>query len=77
MSDVESEIGNPNPDYKLGVTNTFTYKGFLLSALFDMTKGGDIYSVTVQSLLGRGVTNDTRDREAGLHHSWCLWRCFR
>ncbi|MBL7699689.1 MAG: SusC/RagA family TonB-linked outer membrane protein [Chitinophagaceae bacterium] len=63
ISDEESEIGNPNPDYKMGVTNTFTYKGFILSALFDMTKGGDIYSVTVQSLLGRGVTKDTRDRE--------------
>ncbi|HUQ67671.1 MAG TPA: TonB-dependent receptor, partial [Flavitalea sp.] len=63
-SDVESEIGNPNPDYKLGVTNTLTYKGFLLSALFDMTKGGDLYTVTVESLLGRGVTKDTRDREA-------------
>jgi TonB-linked SusC/RagA family outer membrane protein len=61
----EFEIGDPNPDFKLGVTNTLTYKGFLLSALWDMTKGGDIYSVTVQSLLGRGVTKDTRDREAG------------
>jgi TonB-linked SusC/RagA family outer membrane protein len=55
-------VGDPNPDYKLGVTNTFSYKGFFLSALFDMTKGGDIYSVTVSSLLGRGVTLDTRDR---------------
>jgi len=27
-----------------------------------MTQGGDIYSVTVSSLLGRGVTKDTRDR---------------
>lgn len=66
QSSVQSEIGNPNPDFKLGVTNTFSYKGFLLRALFDMTKGGDIYSVTVQSLLGRGVTNDTRNREAGI-----------
>ncbi len=57
-------IGDPNPDYKLGITNTFTYKGFFLSALFDMTKGGDLYSVTVSSLLGRGVTKDTEDREA-------------
>jgi TonB-linked SusC/RagA family outer membrane protein len=62
----ESEVGDPNPDYKLGVTNTFSYKGFVLSALFDMTKGGDIYSVTVQSLLGRGVTKDTEDREFGV-----------
>lgn len=62
----ESEIGDPNPDFKMGVTNTFSYKGFILSALFDMTKGGDIYSVTVQSLLGRGVTRDTEDREFGV-----------
>lgn len=64
----EGYIGNPNPDYKLGITNTLSYKGFFLTALFDMTKGGDIYSVTVSSLLGRGVTNDTRDREA----SWVI-----
>jgi TonB-linked SusC/RagA family outer membrane protein len=55
-------IGDPNPDFKLGVTNTFTYKGLFLSALFDMTQGGVINSVTVQSLLGRGVTEDTKDR---------------
>jgi hypothetical protein len=35
-------IGDPNPDFKLGITNTLTYKGFTLSGLFDMTKGGDI-----------------------------------
>lgn len=58
-------IGNPNPDYKLGITNSFRYKGFFLSVLFDMTKGGDLYSVTISSELGRGVTMDTRDRSAG------------
>lgn len=66
QSSTESEIGNPNPDYKLGITNSFSFKGFILSALFDMTKGGDIYSVTVQSLLGRGVTKDTENRELGI-----------
>jgi TonB-linked SusC/RagA family outer membrane protein len=58
-------VGDPNPDFKAGINTTFTYKGFFLSALFDMTKGGDIYSVTVESLLGRGVTLDTKDRENG------------
>ena len=33
-------IGNPNPDYKTGITNSFSYKGFMLTALFDITKGG-------------------------------------
>lgn len=56
-------IGNPNPDFKAGLNTTLNYKGFFISALFDLTKGGDMYSVTVSSLLGRGVTKDTRDRE--------------
>ncbi|MEO7767951.1 MAG: SusC/RagA family TonB-linked outer membrane protein [Ferruginibacter sp.] len=58
-------IGDPNPDYKLGITNTIRYKGFTLSGLFDMTKGGDLYSVTNSSMLGRGVTMDTEDRMTG------------
>jgi TonB-linked SusC/RagA family outer membrane protein len=62
---VQQMIGNPEPDFKLGITNTFQYKGFTLSALWDWTKGGDFYSETMSSLLGRGVTKDTRDRETG------------
>ncbi|MEO6914347.1 MAG: SusC/RagA family TonB-linked outer membrane protein [Chitinophagaceae bacterium] len=61
-------VGNPNPDYKLGISNTFAYKGLFLTALFDMTKGGSMYSVTNSSLLGRGVTQDTKDRQA----SWVI-----
>jgi TonB-linked SusC/RagA family outer membrane protein len=63
VANEQAFVGDPNPDFKLGVTNTISYKGLFLSALWDMTKGGDIYSVTISSLLGRGVTNDTRDRE--------------
>lgn len=67
-ADDEQMIGDPNPDYKLGITNSLSYKGFSLNVLWDMTKGGDIYSVTVSSLLGRGVTKDTRDRQS----SWII-----
>ena len=56
-------VGDPNAKYKLGVTNTFSYKGFQLSVLWDMTKGGDFYSETINSMLGRGVTMDTYNRE--------------
>src|SRR6187397_419207 len=56
-------VGDPNADFKIGITNTITYKGFQLSALFDWTQGGDFYSETIQSMLGRGVTLDTKDRE--------------
>lgn len=59
----ETYLGNPNPKYKLGITNNLSYKGFSLSALVDITVGGDFYSESITDLLGRGVTMDTKDRE--------------
>ncbi|RFS22461.1 SusC/RagA family TonB-linked outer membrane protein [Chitinophaga silvatica] len=56
-------IGDPNPDFKTGLSTTVNYKGFFLNILWDLTRGGDVYSTTVSSLLGRGVTLDTKDRE--------------
>jgi TonB-linked SusC/RagA family outer membrane protein len=59
----EDMVGDPNADFKLGITNTLSYKGFQLSALFDWTQGGDFYSETISGMLGRGVTRDVEDRE--------------
>ncbi len=56
-------IGDPNPDFILGLTNTFTWKGITLGAVLDYRQGGDLYSTTVQNMLGRGVTRDTEKRE--------------
>jgi len=56
-------IGDPNPDFKIGFTNTFTYKNFTFGAQIDWREGGDIQSISINSLLGRGVTKDTEDRE--------------
>jgi TonB-linked SusC/RagA family outer membrane protein len=56
-------VANPNPDFIVGVTNSFSWKGFTLSAVIDWRQGGDLYSSTNLSLLGRGVTTDTEDRE--------------
>ncbi len=64
----QGQIGDPNPDFKLGVTNVLSYKGFTFSCLFDLTMGGDLYSATTNLLMGRGVTKDTRDRET----SWVI-----
>jgi hypothetical protein len=47
----------------MGITNNVSYKGIFVSAVWDMTKGGDFFSETLTSLLGRGVTRDTEDRE--------------
>ena len=47
----------------MGLTNTFKSHGFTLSFLVDVKYGGDIYSNSIVSLLGRGVTKDTEGRE--------------
>ncbi len=59
----EAIIGNPNPDFIAGLTNTFSFKGFRLTAVLDWKEGGDLYSNTVLSMLGRGVLKTTEDRE--------------
>jgi TonB-linked SusC/RagA family outer membrane protein len=56
-------IGNPNPDFVIGITNTFRFKGITLSAVFDWRQGGEFFSNTIQSALGRGVYKITEDRE--------------
>jgi len=56
-------IGNPNPKFVLGITNTFSYKNFTLSAVVDYKYGGDLFSNTTAFLLGRGTTTDTEDRD--------------
>ena len=56
-------IGDPNPDFLLGITNTFTYKGITVRALIDWKQGGDIYSATAASLLLRGQLALSEDRE--------------
>jgi TonB-linked SusC/RagA family outer membrane protein len=55
-------IGNPNPDFTLNTTNTFSYKNINLNFLISYVSGGDVYSQTTAALLGRGLTTDTVDR---------------
>jgi TonB-linked SusC/RagA family outer membrane protein len=40
------KLGNYNPDWLAGINNTFLYKNFKLSFLFDVRVGGEIYSHT-------------------------------
>lgn len=56
-------IGNPMPDFTLGWTNTFSWKGFNLQALIDYRQGGKIFSATAASLLLRGQLKNSEDRE--------------
>jgi TonB-linked SusC/RagA family outer membrane protein len=56
-------IADPNPDFRIGLTNIITYKKFDLNIQINYTHGGDFYSSTISNLLGNGVTKDTEDRE--------------
>jgi len=39
-------LGNYNPDWLGGISNTFAFKGLSLGVLFDIRSGGEIYSHT-------------------------------
>jgi TonB-linked SusC/RagA family outer membrane protein len=56
-------IGDPNPDWTGGITNTLTYKGISLSFLLDVRKGGDVISRNIRDLRIRGVVEETGDRD--------------
>ena len=55
------KIGNPNPKWLMGITNTFSYKGFSLSVLLDIRHGGDQYSRNVKDLRANGVAAETAE----------------
>ncbi len=56
------KIGDPTPDFILNVSQSLSFKNFTLSAVINYQQGGDVYSRTVSTLLGRGLTTDTEDR---------------
>jgi len=52
-------IGNVNPDFNLGISNTFTYKNWAMSFLVDMQKGGSIFSLDMYYGLATGLYKET------------------
>jgi TonB-linked SusC/RagA family outer membrane protein len=55
-------IGNPNPKFTTGLTNTLTYKAVSFSFLFDFKYKGDILSRTLGDLEINGVDASTAER---------------
>lgn len=55
-------IGDPNPNWTGGISNSFTYKGFSLGFLIDIKQGGDIWNGTRGALdfFGRSKETETR-----------------
>lgn len=60
---VAKKIGDVQPDFEMGFSNTFTYKGITLTALVDWRQGGEMYSGN--NMLGRlyGATSITENRD--------------
>jgi len=56
-------VGNAFPDWKGGITNTISYKGFELSALLEVKMGGDAYDVGAINSIRNGTINYTLPRE--------------
>jgi hypothetical protein len=59
-------LGNREPSYIGGFSNTFRYKKFLLSFLIDLRKGGDVFNGTEQVLVSNGLSKRTtlNDRQS-------------
>ncbi|MBR2649542.1 MAG: SusC/RagA family TonB-linked outer membrane protein [Sediminibacterium sp.] len=53
------KLGNSNPRYTIGITNTFTYRNFTLDVLLDIREGGDLYSRNLADLRRNGVAIET------------------
>ncbi len=59
MDETQKIIGNISPDWRAGVSNRFTYKGFTVSALVDIKMGGDLYSKTSSYGNTSGILKET------------------
>nr|WKN38295.1 SusC/RagA family TonB-linked outer membrane protein [Tunicatimonas sp. TK19036] len=55
-------IGDPNPDYLLGVTSTLGWKGIEFMFLIDYQHGGDMYSYSADQMQSRGALGNQTDR---------------
>jgi hypothetical protein len=52
-------VGNREPNFIAGFSNTFRYKRLMLSFLLDIRKGGDIYNGTEYALVTNGLSKRT------------------
>jgi len=60
-------IGDPNPDFTFGLSNTFSWKGFSLSILIQGSYGNDIYNVS--RMESEGMFN-SNNQSTGVLRRW-------
>ncbi|MDR0893104.1 MAG: SusC/RagA family TonB-linked outer membrane protein [Mediterranea sp.] len=68
---LEHPIGNIEPDLLMSVAPSFSYKGFSLSALFDMKFGGNIVSVSESAATSAGLSEITANR-GNADNNWTI-----
>lgn len=56
-------IGDRNPNFTMGIVNSFNYKQLKLSFTLDWKQGGDVLNGTEQQLVIAGLSKRTLDRE--------------
>jgi TonB-linked SusC/RagA family outer membrane protein len=59
-------LGKVTPDFVMGITNEFSYKGFDLSFLVDARKGGIMWNGTISRMIGFGTAKVTENRGASV-----------
>jgi TonB-linked SusC/RagA family outer membrane protein len=59
---VNGVIGQVQPDFEIGFTNTFSFKGFNLSAQVDWRKGGQMWAGNTRLAKLYGIDKMTEDR---------------
>ena len=57
-------IGDPNPDFFGGITNTFTFKGLELSGFFQFSVGNDVYNNS------KAFTEQSFRTDGNLRNAW-------
>jgi len=60
---IKTGVGNPNPDWLMGISSSLSYQNVNFSFLFDIRQGGAIYNGTWASLSQYGLTDESADRD--------------
>jgi TonB-linked SusC/RagA family outer membrane protein len=64
-----ANMGSVQPDWRMGITNSITYKGISLSALIDIKHGGKMWNGTNGAMVYFGTSATTLNREESYVHT--------
>ncbi len=65
-------MGSVQPDWRMGITNAFSYKGFTLTGLIDIKHGGKMWNGTLGAMTYFGTSANTANRDKAYVHQGLL-----